>query len=431
MARPNTPAHGERCAAPLSPPPLTVLVAPSGFKESLSVDETIQHIIRGGKRALPDATFLSIPMVDGGEGFTDALVEATAGNKIPVPVTGPLGEPVNAAFGFLGGTERRIAVLEMAAAAGLSLVPRTHRDPTVTTSYGVGELIKAALDAGAEEIIIGCGDSGINDGGAGMAQALGVRLLDADGCDIGTGGAELLRLAHIDLAGRDPRIVSVPIEAAVNWYNVLLGPKGVARVFGPQKGATPAMVDLLERALQNYADRIFDATGLEIGTAPGSGASGGLGTGISALLGGTLRPRYQVVLRYLDVDAKLDLADFVITAEGRLDEQTPRGKAPSEVARRASRRGTPTICLAGSVNAFADAVLDHGMTAFMSIADGPASLEACIEDAGRLLERTAEHAMRTFAAGLATGLKRGATPDLAPAAADGVRPTAMAELGAG
>ncbi len=379
---------------------MTVLVAPSGFKESLGIEETIGAIVRGGRRALPHANFLSIPMVDGGEGFTDALVNATGGTKIPVHVTGPMGQPVEAAFGFLGSQSKRIAVLEMAAAAGLRLVPRDLRDPSVTTSYGVGELIAAALDAGAEEIIVGCGDSGINDGGAGMAQALGVRLLDATGADIGRGGGELVKLARIDFTERDARLADTPIEVAVNWYNVLTGPRGVARVFGPQKGATPEMVAALEAALEHYAATVLDATGIDMRDAPGGGASGGLGTGLAALVGATLRPRYQVVLRYLDVDSKLDLADLVVTAEGRLDQQTPRGKAPAEVARRAARRGVPCICLAGSVDPLADTVLDHGMTAFFSITEGPATLSACLDDATRLVERAAEHALRAVAAGM-------------------------------
>lgn len=397
----------------------TVLVAPSGFKESLDIQDTIDAIIRGGRRALPNATFLSIPMVDGGEGFTDALVGATGGTKIPVRVTGPVGQPVDAAFGLLGGQERRIAVLEMAAAAGLRLVPQDLRDPSLTTSYGVGELISAALDAGAEEIIVGCGDSGINDGGAGMAQALGVRLLDATGTEIGRGGAELAKLARIDLSGRDRRIATTPIEVAVNWYNVLTGPKGVARVFGPQKGASPEMVDALEAALERYAGVVLEATGIDMRDAPGSGASGGLGTGLAALLGATLRPRYQVVLRYLDVDSKLDEADLVVTAEGRLDEQTPRGKAPAEVARRAARRGVPCICLAGSVDPLADVVLDHGMTAFFSIVEGPATLSHCLEEASRLVDRAAEHALRAVAAGMAIapGARHDADDELEPTAA--------------
>jgi len=380
--------------------PLTVLVAPSGLKESLSIEDTIRHIIAGARRAMPSARFLSLPMVDGGEGFTEALVAATGGTKIPLTVTGPVGEPVAAFFGLLGHESRRIAVIEMAAAAGLRLVPRECRDPRVTTSYGVGELLAAALDAGAEEIIVGCGDSGINDGGAGMAQALGVRLLDAHGRELGRGGAELRRLDRIDLSGLDPRLARTPIEAAVNWYNVLLGPKGVARVFGPQKGASPAVVEELDQALENYAQVVYETTGLDLGETPGAGASGGLGAGLTAFAGATLRPRYQVVLRYLDVEAKLDEAALVITAEGRIDEQTPRGKAPAEVARRAARRGIPVICLAGSLDRLADTVMDHGVTAFFSLTEGPASLDECLADAGRLMERAAEHAVRAVGAGL-------------------------------
>lgn len=392
---------------PLAPRQLTVLVAPSGFKESLDIQATIRHIVAGAKRAAPDARFLEIPMVDGGEGFTDAIVEATKGRKIPVQVTGPIGDPVTANYGILGGGgDKRIGVIEMAAAAGLSLVPRSHRDPSLTTSYGVGELIKAALDDEIDELIIGCGDSGINDGGAGMAQALGVRLLDANGNDLKRGGGALIDLDRIDLSGRDPRIAKVYIEAAVNWYNVLLGPRGVARVFGPQKGASSEMVEHLEAGLERYAAEIERATGLEIGDMPGSGASGGLGTGIAALLGGTLRPRYQVVLRYLDIESKLVDADLVITAEGRLDEQTPRGKAPAEVARRALRHGIPVICLAGSIDRVADELLHHGVSAFFSITDGPATLETCFEQGGRLLERAAEQAVRTFAVGVSIGASR-------------------------
>ncbi len=224
---------------------LTILIAPSGFKESLSAQEVAENIAAGVLRAMPDANIIKAPMVDGGEGFTAALVDATHGAMHSVKVTGPLGQPVDSFFGFLGGRDRKTAVIEMAAAAGLRLVPRDRRDPTKTTSYGVGELIRAALDAGAQRILLGCGDSGINDGGAGMVQALGARLLDDEGKAIGWGGGELARIAHIDLSELDPRLAHVQLDAAVNWHNVLLGERGVARVFGPQKGATPEQVELL------------------------------------------------------------------------------------------------------------------------------------------------------------------------------------------
>lgn len=275
----------------------------------------------------------------------------------------------------------------------------------LTTSYGVGELIAAALSLGAERILLGCGDSGINDGGAGMAQALGVRLLDADGKDIGRGGGELERLAAIDLAARDPRLAGVVIDAAVNWHNVLLGERGVARVFGPQKGATPEQVVLLERGLENYAARISQATGIDVGSAPGTGASGGLGAGLSGLLGGRLHPRYEVVMEYLEFDALLRHADLVITAEGSLDGQSPFGKIPCEVGRRAHAQGVPVIALAGTIGKGVAATLDNGVDAFASILKRPCTLEEAIGNAEKLLRRAAEDAMRMVNVGLALGTR--------------------------
>ncbi|MCG8597477.1 MAG: glycerate kinase, partial [Kiloniellales bacterium] len=326
---------------------MRILIAPSGFKESFSAAQAAACIETGVRTALPTARVTKVPVVDGGEGFARCLVGMTGGQIHLARVTGPVGEAVASHFGFLGGAEQRTAVIEMAAAAGLRLVPAERRDPRFTTSYGVGELIRHAMDAGAERIVLGCGDSGINDGGAGMAQALGVGLLDGDGRQIGFGGTELARLRHIEISGRDPRLDRVRIEAAVNWHNVLLGPRGVARVFGPQKGATPEMVLELERALETYAAAIHRDLGLEVGREPGSGASGGLGTGLAVLLGASLEPRYDVILRYFDLEAQVAAADLVLTAEGRLDGQTPYGKVPAEVAALAKCAGIPVIVLAG------------------------------------------------------------------------------------
>lgn len=378
---------------------MTILIAPSGFKESLSAEEVADCIGVGVLRAIPDANILKAPMVDGGEGFTQALVAATGGTLHAATVTGPVGEPVQSFFGFLGGREERTAVIEMAAAAGLRLVPRDRRNPCLTTSRGVGELVSMALDAGAQRILLGCGDSGINDGGAGMAQALGVRLLDENGAELGHGGAELARLDCIDLSGRDPRLETVRIDAAVNWHNVLLGPRGVARVFGPQKGATPDQVELLEAALERYAAGILTATGLDIGLAPGSGASGGLGAAICGLLGGALHPRYEVVMNYLELDGLVAQADLVITAEGSLDGQTPFGKVPAEVALHAKAAGLPVIALAGTIGKGATANFDHGIDAFSSILSRPCSLEEAIENARKLLTHAAEDAARMINVG--------------------------------
>ncbi|MEO9341158.1 glycerate kinase [Mesorhizobium sp. SB112] len=378
----------------------TVLAAPSGFKESLSADQAADCIESGVKRAFPDAIVLKAPMVDGGEGFTNALVKATGGTLHNLTVTGPIGDPVESHFGFLGGCGEPTAVIEMAAAAGLSLVPRAGRNPCLTTSYGVGELVGAALDRGARRILLGCGDSGINDGGAGMAEALGIHFLDEEGGRLPRGGASLARLAIIDMSGRDPRLDDVCIDAAVNWHNVLLGERGVARIFGPQKGATPAQVELLATAMDTYAAAILRTTGLDVGMAPGSGASGGLGAAILGLIGGKLHPRYEIIMQYLELDRFIAQADLVITAEGSLDGQTPFGKVPAEVAQRAKRAGIPVIALAGTIGKGVRLNFEHGIDAFASILTRPCSLEDAISSAPKLLSRAAEDAARMVMVGM-------------------------------
>ncbi len=252
---------------------LTILIAPSGFKESLSAEELADCIVAGHMRAAPQRRVLKTPLVDGGEGFTKTLVAARNGSLHEVKVPGPTNQPVKAYFGFLGGEEPRTAVLEMAAAAGLRLVPRDARNPLATTTYGVGELIRSALDAGAERLLIGCGDSGTSDGGAGMAQALGVGLLDRDGKALAHGGEALAELDRIYLSGLDPRVKRLTIDVAVNWSNVLCGQKAIARVFGPQKGASPAAVEGLAAALDHYADIIKRDMVIDVRSMPGSGAS--------------------------------------------------------------------------------------------------------------------------------------------------------------
>lgn len=261
-----------------------VVVAPSGFKESLSAQAAADAIAGGVRRVLPDVVLDLIPLVDGGEGTATALAAATGGRLVALPATGPVGERVGTHFALLGS--RDTAVVEMAAVAGLSLVPRARRDPGATTTYGVGELIRAALDTGVRRILVGCGDSGTSDGGAGALQALGARLLDADGFELPHGGGELVRLARIDPAGLDPRLRDVELLVACNPYNVLCGERGVARVFGPQKGATPAQVEHLSTGLENWArvlTRDLGVVGTNLHGGPGTGASGGLGAGLAAL----------------------------------------------------------------------------------------------------------------------------------------------------
>lgn len=379
------------------------MIAPSGFKESLDADEVAGRIEEGVLRVVPEAEILKAPMVDGGEGFTKALVRATEGTLREVVVVGPVGEPVDSCFGFLGGEGARTAVIEMAAAAGLTLVPREVRDPSGTTTHGVGDLIRAALDAGAERILLGCGDSGTTDGGTGMAQALGVRLLDADGEELDRGGIELAKLSSIDLSGRDPRLDEVRIDVACNWHNLLCGPRGVARVFGPQKGASPEAVERLAAALDNYADVIERELGLDVREMPGGGASGGLGTGLHALVGATLYPRYEIVSQYLEIESLMEGADLVFTAEGGIDFQTPRGKIPAEIAQRAKRFGLPVVAIVGTVGKDAQINHDYGIDAYVSILQEPCTLDEAIERAPELVTLCAEDVMRIMMVGRSVG----------------------------
>lgn len=383
--------------------PLRIVIAPSGFKESLSPEEVADCIASGVSRALPDAHIQKIPLVDGGEGFTKALVKATGGELYDVQVTGPVGQPVRAQYGILGNGGPRTAALEMASAGGLRLVPRDARNPLTTTTYGVGELIEAAVKGGAEHLLIGLGDSGTNDGGAGMAQALGARFLDAGGNLLGQGGGELARLEHIDLANLDPQLDRIKIDVACNWHNVLNGPEGVAWIFGAQKGGSPDTVRRLALGLEHYAAVIDRDLGIDVRTMPGGGASGGLGAGLHALLGATLHHHPDVVMQYLDLDSLLREADLIITAEGGIDFQTPRGKIPVEVARHAKRYDLPVIALAGTIGKDAQVNLAHGIDSFGSILEAPGTLAEAIEEAPELLTRAAERTIRMVLVGQKLG----------------------------
>ncbi|MBQ1087850.1 glycerate kinase [Streptomyces sp. B93] len=374
-----------------------VVVAPSGFKESLSAEAAADAIAAGVRRVLPDAGIDPVPLVDGGEGTAAALAAATGGRLVARTATGPVGERLGTHFALLG--DRDTAVVEMAAVAGLSLVPRALRDPGVTTTHGVGELISAALDTGVRRILVGCGDSGTSDGGAGALQALGARLLDADGRELPFGGRELTRLARVDARGLDPRLRDVELRVACNPYNVLCGERGVARVFGPQKGATPARVEQLSAGLENWAyvlTRDLAPAGADLRQGPGTGASGGLGAGLAAL-GARLLPRFEVLLDHLDLDARLARADLVITAEGALDDQTPRGKVPAEVARRAKLSGRPVLALAGTLGEGAHEV--PGVDACHGIVPAPMELAEALVRGAELLTDATERALRMIVLG--------------------------------
>ncbi|GGY53102.1 glycerate kinase [Streptomyces omiyaensis] len=376
---------------------LHIAVAPSGFKESLSAPEAAEAIAEGLLRVRPDAVVDLIPLVDGGEGTAQALAAATGGRLLPRIATGPVGFPVRTHFALL---DRSSAVVEMAAVAGLSLVPADRRDPGSTTTYGVGELVRAALDAGARRILVGCGDSGTSDGGAGALQALGARLLDAEGVELPLGGVALRRLARIDPAGLDPRLASCELLVACNPYNVLCGERGVARVFGPQKGAGPERVEELAAALDHWAALLVRDLGAPagLGGAPGSGASGGLGAGLAAL-GARLLPRFEVLLGHVDLDARLARADLAITAEGALDGQTVRGKVPAEVARRARAHGVPVLALAGTLGQGAHEVRAVGVDAYGSILPAPVALPEALDRGAEFLADAAERALRMVLVG--------------------------------
>lgn len=385
------------------------MICPSGFKECLQPTAVANCIEAGVLRATPGVIVTKAPMVDGGEGFTKALIEATEGELRHVDVVGPVHELVTSHFGIIDTSTTRVGVIEMAAAAGLSLVPAGQRNPMHTTSFGVGQLVNAALDAGVDSVLLGCGDSGTCDGGVGMAQALGARFFTSTGNEIpqAMGGASLGDLAMADLSGMHTRLKEVKIDVACNWHNILCGPKGVARVFGPQKGATPREVEVLGTAMDHVASAVGSYLGRDISRAPGSGASGGMGAGLM-LIGAELHPRFDIIQDFLNISALVAKADIVFTAEGSLDGQTPNGKIPAYVARLAKEKDIPVIALAGTVGLGARTNYEAGIDAYASIIQGPSTLEMAIRDAKRLLTDAAESAMRMVMVG--TVLNRVMTP---------------------
>ena len=382
---------------------IRVLVAPSGYKGCLDSENVARSIAIGLKRASDDVEVEELALVDGGEGTAATLARTTGGTLHPVRVTGPIGEPIDADFAMLASHLKGVAVVELASAAGLRHVPRDRRDPRQTTTFGVGELIAAALDRKAHRIIVGCGDSGVNDGGAGLARALGVRLLDDQGDEIPAGGIGLAKLARIDISQRDPRLDQVEIEVACNIENVLTGPQGVARVYGPQKGASESDVAAMSDALDRYAEIIERDCGINVWLMPGGGASGGAGAGLHALLGARLRSRYDALFPHFDVDAAISRADLVVTAEGGLDHKTVIGKIPAEIGRRGESAGKPVIVLAGSLGEGSVDVLDAGISAYFSTIERPQSLEQAMHDVRGQLARLAEQMMRTFLCGAKLG----------------------------
>jgi glycerate kinase len=380
---------------------MKVIMIPSGFKECLDAEEVACAMGAGAKLFDPFIKTEMIPMIDGGEGFAKAIVKIKKGELIYKDVTGPVGERINSYYGIFVEGHTRTAVIEMAAVAGLKLVPRNQRNPLKTTTYGVGELIRDALNVGVDKIIIGCGDSGTSDGGAGMAEALGVRFLDDKQHIIKVRcGEELLKAATIDISSLDKRLRDVSIDVACNWKNVLCGERGVARVFGPQKGASPEQVDMLSMALEHYAVLIEKSMAMDVRYSPGSGASGGLGAGLLAFAGAELHPRFDLIINFIQIEEKIATADLVITAEGSLDFQTPDGKIPCEVARIAKKYSIPVIAITGTIGRGAELNYDVGIDAYVSIIQEPVTLEKAMFKAPQWIEESVECILRQITIGL-------------------------------
>ena len=373
---------------------MKIALAPNAFKGSLTASEAAACIERGLRKALRGLSIVKVPMADGGDGTLLAIVAATHGQSVPCRVTDPLGRKIRSMFGLTG--DGRTAVVEMALASGLALLKAQERNPMLTTSRGTGELIRAALDRRVQEIVIGIGGSATNDGGMGLARALGVRLLDARHRELPDCGGALTRLARIDVSGLDARLKHTTISVACDVDNPLCGPRGAARVYSPQKGATPEMVKRLDAGLKRLAAVLQDDLGVEVANLPGAGAAGGLGAGLVAILKARMRPGVDVVTHAIGLERKLAGCDLVITGEGRLDGQTVFGKAPAGVARIARKLGIPVIAICGSLGSDAGTVQQAGIAAFFSALEepvaeaelprrGPGMLERCAEQVGRLL----------------------------------------------
>ena len=378
---------------------MKLVIAPDSFKESLDAQQVAFAIERGFQSIFPEIHTVCVPVADGGEGTTEALVAATAGVQISESVRGPLGEPLNAIWGLLGEQPNTAltAVVETAAASGLDKISSAQRDALRATTYGTGELILAALERGVRRIILGLGGSATNDGGMGLLSALGARFLDAKGEVLEAGGAALARLASIDLSQMDSRVAETEFLVACDVDNPLLGARGASAIFGPQKGATPEQVEQLDAALANLADISAKLLGRDCREVAGAGAAGGLGYALVQFLNARMAPGIDLVLEAVCFDEQLQGADLVITGEGRVDGQSLSGKTPVGVARWAKRHDLPVIALCGSIGAGAEGVHKVGIDALFTVVPGVCTLDDAMAEAAANLERTAAQIARTLA----------------------------------
>ena len=380
---------------------MKIVIAPDSFKESLSAKQVCQSIEAGFSQVFPNAEYVHLPLADGGEGTVDVLLQGLKGEVRKSQVTDPLGNAVNATWAILDHKEKegtKTALIEFAAASGLDLVPVDQRDPSVSTSFGTGELIREALDLGVTQIILGLGGSATNDAGAGIAQALGAKLLDADGAEVARGGFALANVVEVDVRDLHPRAKEVEFIVACDVANPLLGKEGASHVFGPQKGASPELVETLESALSRFSSACSKSTGVDNSDTAGFGAAGGTPLGLSLVFDIQIKQGIEMVLDALDADNALENADLVITGEGQMDNQTLQGKTPFGIAKRAQRKGIPTIGIAGSLGQEIDELYEVINSTFGTVRS-PQPLEQVLSEANRNLIRTARNIAATLKLG--------------------------------
>ena len=376
---------------------MKILIAPDSFKNALSAPGVAKALRKGLLKVLPEAEITVVPMADGGEGTMESLIEATQGSFVHVRVHDPLMREVDASFGITG--DGNTAIIEMASASGIQLIRPEERDPWITSSYGTGELIRAALDRGCHTILIGIGGSATNDGGMGMARALGMEFTQVDGKPVSEGGGALGDVNRIDTSGLDPKVKNADIIVACDVTNPLTGPEGASQVYGPQKGAGDAMVNKLDGNLAHFAGIIREQLDLDVEYIPGAGAAGGLGAGMLAFLGARLLEGFPVIAGMLGLEDKIRAADLVITGEGKLDAQTRFGKTPFGVGEIARRNGKPVIAVAGAIGEGAEILYKDVFKAMFSILDGPIPLEEAISRTPELLEKAGQNIGRLLKTG--------------------------------
>ncbi len=376
---------------------MKILIAPDSFKNALSAPGVAKALRKGLLKVLPEAEITVVPMADGGEGTMESLIEATQGSFVHVRVHDPLMREVDASFGITG--DGNTAIIDMASASGIQLIRPEERDPWITSSYGTGELIRAALDRGCHTILIGIGGSATNDGGMGMARALGMEFTQVDGKPVSEGGGALGDVNRIDTSGLDPKVKNADIIVACDVTNPLTGPEGASQVYGPQKGAGDAMVNKLDGNLAHFAGIIREQLDLDVEYIPGAGAAGGLGAGMLAFLGARLLEGFPVIAGMLGLEDKIRAADLVITGEGKLDAQTRFGKTPFGVGEIARRNGKPVIAVAGAIGEGAEILYKDVFKAMFSILDGPIPLEEAISRTPELLEKAGQNIGRLLKTG--------------------------------